>query len=103
MKPLRSTRNARLVTGAFGLVLSAFLLAGAPAALGQGGCIVSTPTTFEPNPPGPAAPRNVGLLSPVAFNHLSLYQGSSGAARILMQETFGYSTLDLTNPAQPKP
>ncbi|HQQ77326.1 MAG TPA: PKD domain-containing protein [Thermoanaerobaculia bacterium] len=101
MKPLRSTRNARLVTGAFGLVLSAFLLAGAPAALGQGGCIVSTPTTFEPNPPGPAAPRNVGLLSPVAFNHLSLYQGSSGAARILMQETFGYSTLDLTNPAQP--
>ena len=33
MKPLRSTRNARLVTGAFGLVLSAFLLAGAPASM----------------------------------------------------------------------
>ena len=79
-----------------------YLLAGASTALGQGGCLVSAPTAFEPNPPGPAAPRNVGQLSPVSFNHLSLFQIGASAPRILMQETFGYSTLDLTNPAQPQ-
>jgi len=103
MKLLRAKRSARLPIGASGIVLYVFLLAGAPAARGQGGCIVSPPSSFEPNPPGPAAPRNVGQLSPVGFNHLSLFQnGAGGPWRIFMQETFGYSTLDLSsNPAQP--
>ncbi len=85
---------------ALGLVVSTLLLAGAPAARAQ--CVVSPPTSFEPNPPGPAGPRNVALLSPNSMYHLALFQnGPAGPWRVLMQESFGYSVLDLTNPASP--
>ena len=52
---------------------------------------------FEPRPPG--ATRPVSLSS--GFNNsLALYT-SGGANRLLMQESFGYSTLSLANPAAP--
>ena len=85
-------------TGAV-LALVAVLLPGRLAAQ----CVpTAAPSQFEPNPPGPAAPRNVVFLSPVSFYHLSLHQnGAGGPWRMFMQETFGYSVLDLTNPAVP--
>lgn len=86
-------------TGAAFSLFAALLL---PARVEAQCLLASAPSQFEPNPPGPAAPRNVVFLSGVSFYHLSLYQnGAGGAWRMFMQETFGYSVLDLTNPAQP--
>ena len=85
-----------------GAALSLFFALSFPVRLEAQCVLTAAPSQFEPNPPGPAAPRNVVFLSPVSFYHLSLYQnGAGGAWRMFMQESFGYSVLDLTNPAQP--
>ncbi|HEY3349783.1 MAG TPA: PKD domain-containing protein [Thermoanaerobaculia bacterium] len=60
---------------------------------------MSAPLDFEPHPPG--VPRPI-LLSPAYNNSLSLFRaGAGGPWRLLLQESFGYSVLDLTNPASP--
>jgi hypothetical protein len=60
---------------------------------------MSAPLDFEPHPPGLARPI---LLSPAYNLNLSLFRaGSGGPWRLLVQESFGYSILDLTNPASP--
>jgi PKD repeat protein len=61
--------------------------------------LASTPVSFEPNPPGAARPV---YLSSGFNSNLALYRnGGTGPWRILMQESFGYSVLDLTNPVSP--
>lgn len=56
--------------------------------------LVSAPARFEPNPPG--ATRPVNLSS--GFTNLQI---PYGAGRLLNLETFGYSVLDVSNPAAP--
>ena len=61
--------------------------------------LASTPVSFEPNPPGSARPV---YLSAGFNSNLTLYRnGGTGPWRLLMQESFGYSILDLTNPVNP--
>ena len=85
-----------------GAALSLFSTLLLPARLEAQCTPTAAPSQFEPNPPGPAAPRNVVFLSGVSFYHLSLYQaGAGGPWRMFMQETFGYSVLDLSTPTQP--
>ena len=56
--------------------------------------------SFEPNPPG--VPRPITHLSSGFNNSLDLYRsGVGGPRRLLMQESYGYSVLDLSNPANP--
>ena len=83
-------------------VLGFWVLAALCANVARAQCVPSTPVSFEPNPPGPASPRNVAQLSPNSMYHLRLFQaGNGGPWRILMQESYGYSVLDLTTPASP--
>lgn len=59
----------------------------------------ATPGSFEPNPPGAARPL---FLSGGFNSNLALFRnGGTGPWRLLMQESFGYSVLDLTNPVAP--
>jgi hypothetical protein len=63
--------------------------------------LAAAPKSFEPNPPGPGNPRPT-YLSSGFNNNLALYRnGSNGPRRLLMQESYGYSVLDLTSPASP--
>lgn len=64
-----------------------------------GACSLSSaPVPFEPNPPG--APRP-STLSGGFSSFLKLYQAPGQNRRILLQESFGYSLLDLANPMNP--
>ncbi len=85
----------RIVSGTALLVL----LIAVPSRL-EGQCALSgSPVSFEPNPPGAVRP---GTLSSGFSNGLVLYQpGGGGPYRLLMQESFGYSVLDLTTPTNP--
>jgi hypothetical protein len=86
-------------TGAVLSLLSALLF---PARLEAQCSVSSGPVNFEPNPPGPGGPRPIPQLSPINMGNLALFQnGVGGPWRIFMQETFGYSTLDLTAPMSP--
>lgn len=58
---------------------------------------MTTPVSFEPNPPGAARPIT---LSSGFNNSVALYRRGTGR-RLLMQESYGYSILDLGNPANP--
>jgi Ig-like domain CHU_C associated len=60
--------------------------------------LVAPPLSFEPNPPGVS--RNGTNLSSGKQSDLQVYQ-SGGSPRMLMLEAFGYSVLDLSNPANP--
>src|ERR1017187_889430 len=65
----------------------------------QGCTLASPPISFEPNPPG--VPR-VYPFGACYSNNLSLYQrGAGGPWRILMEEAWGYSILDISNPLNP--
>ncbi|MEO8586083.1 MAG: PKD domain-containing protein, partial [Acidobacteriota bacterium] len=55
------------------------------------------PLSFEPNPPGPPRPGN---LASGKNSDLQVFR-AGGAPHILMQEGFGYSVLDITNPVNP--
>ncbi len=66
--------------------------------------LTSPPVQFEPNPPGatrPIAGAPLGQLSSGFSSNLGLYRNASGANRVLMIETFGYSTLNITDPVNP--
>ncbi|MDL2717724.1 MAG: hypothetical protein PT977_08220, partial [Acidobacteriota bacterium] len=56
-----------------------------------------SPLSFEPNPPGPPRPGN---LASGKNSDLQVFL-AGGAPHILMQEGFGYSVLDITNPVNP--
>jgi PKD repeat protein len=60
-------------------------------------CTVSSPVSFEPSPPG--EPRPTSLAAAKNYD-LVLFQ-SGGIPHMLMQESFGYSILQLSNPANP--
>ncbi len=60
--------------------------------------LAATPTAFEPYPPGAVRP---GSLAATFSSALVLFRNAAGANRMMMNETFGYSILDLTNPASP--
>jgi len=77
-----------------------FCLALAPVRL-VGQCTLQPqgPVSFEPNPPG--ATRPILLTGGFKFS-LALFQnGGSGPERLLVEEAFGYSVLDLTTPTKP--
>ena len=61
----------------------------------------SSLVSFEPNPPG--VPRSSAPHLSAGFSsNVALYRGGgSGPYRLLMQESFGYSVLDLSNPVNP--
>src|SRR5512141_1677223 len=71
---------------------------GSPARLDAQCTLASSPVSFEPSPPG--ADRNAARLAAAKNNDLVLYQGG-GSPRMLMQESFGYSVLDISNPVNP--
>jgi hypothetical protein len=77
------------------------LLAALPARL-EAQCTLSgsgSLVSFEPRPPGVSRPIS---LSSGYNSNLALYQsGGSGPYRLLMQEAWGYSVLDLSNPVNP--
>src|ERR1017187_4443044 len=57
--------------------------------------LASTPKSFEPNPPGATRPI---YLSAGYSNILEMYQhGSGGPWRILMEESWGFSILNISN------
>ncbi|MGA7990867.1 MAG: PKD domain-containing protein [Thermoanaerobaculia bacterium] len=75
-----------------------------PARLGAQCILSSAPVPFEPNPPGATRPlygAPLGQLSPGFSTSLALYRNGAGSPRILMNESFGYSTLDISNPLNP--
>ncbi len=78
----------------------AVLLSSGLAERSEGQCtLLSNPIAFEPNPPGNGRPV---YLSGGFTSNLALFRpGGTGPRRILMQESFGYSILDLTNPLNP--
>ena len=84
-----------------GLVAAVALLGIAAPSLADQCTLVGSPISFEPNPPG--VPRSgTPYLGGGINSNLALYQsGGSGPYRILMQESFGYSVLDLSNPINP--
>src|ERR1039457_2726881 len=66
----------------------------------QGCTLASPPISFEPNPSG--VPRPCCMWSSGFNNKLELYQrGAGGPRRILMEEAWGYSILDISNPTNP--
>jgi hypothetical protein len=77
-----------------------FLLLSLAGLRAEGQCtLASTPVSFEPNPPGAARPV---YLSSGFNSNLALFRNRGiGPWRLLMQESFGYSILDLTNPISP--
>ena len=93
----RNLLSARLQRAS--IVFALLGLVALPVRLQGQGCSALAPTDFEPNPPGPPRP---GSLSAAYNNSLSLYRaGAGGPWRLLLQESFGYSVLDLSNPANP--
>ncbi len=65
--------------------------------------VTGSPVNFEPNPPGPAGARPILFLSAGFNSNLALYrEGTNGPWRVFMQESFGYSTLDITNRMAPQ-
>ena len=77
------------------------LLAALPARLEAQCTLSGSPVSFEPNPPG-VSREGTPYLGSGFNNNLALYQnGGSGPYRLLMQESFGYSVLDLSNPVNP--
>jgi hypothetical protein len=75
------------------------LLAVLPARLEAQCTLSGSPVSFEPNPPGVSRPIT---LSSGYNNSLDLYRsGAGGPRRLLMQESYGYSVLDLSSPANP--
>jgi hypothetical protein len=77
------------------------LLAALPARLEAQCTLSGSPVSFEPNPPG-VSREGTPYLGSGFNNNLALYQNDgSGPYRLLMQESFGYSVLDLSNPVNP--
>jgi hypothetical protein len=91
-----SSRLAYLLRAGFVLVLLVLTVLSARV---EAQCtLASAPVRFEPNPPGAARP---GTLSSGFSLSLVLYRNGAGSPRILMSETYGYSTLDISNPLSP--
>src|ERR1035437_905402 len=77
------------------------LLAVLPARLEAQCALSGSPVSFEPNPPGVSRGGTIYLGGGFSSN-LALYQnGGSGPYRLLMEEAWGYSVLDLSNPVNP--
>src|SRR5512143_1030284 len=70
---------------------------GLPARLHAQCTLSSAPISFEPSPPG--ADRSSSKLAAAKNNDLVLFQ--SNGQKMLMQESFGYSVLDVSNPVNP--
>ncbi len=93
-------RSARVLGAAAALILGSLAFApGRADGQSQSACtLTASPTKFEAYPPGAARP---GTLAATFSSALVLFQNAAGANRMMMNETFGYSILDLTNPASP--
>ncbi|MCM3875689.1 MAG: hypothetical protein NEA02_04645, partial [Thermoanaerobaculia bacterium] len=107
MTPARVNDHSRAprMAGPARTALSAMALLGLLTALPvrlEAQCTLSgTLKSFEPNPPGVSRGGTPYLGSGFSSN-LALYQpGGTGPYRLLMQESFGYSVLDLTSPINP--
>lgn len=103
MIPARRSEHSSAARLACISIAALGLLAALPARLEAQVCTPSgSPVAFEPNPPAvPGVSRPITLSS--GFNNsLALYRpGGSGQPRLLMQESFGYSVLDLSTPTNP--
>jgi hypothetical protein len=66
------------------------------------GLSFSPPVTFEPNPPGPAGPRPIYLSSGFSSNSRPYFDSVQGRPMLMMQESFGYSSLDISNKTSPQ-
>jgi len=86
--------NGRL--GVAGIAL-ALLCLGAPVRVEAQCTLAAAPRQFEPFPPGVSRPVD---LSPTS-SALNIYHNAVGAPRMMNAETYGYSVLDLSNPANP--
>ncbi|MCM3874989.1 MAG: PKD domain-containing protein [Thermoanaerobaculia bacterium] len=95
---LLAAKGQRLVGNCVTAVALFLLLSRGQSAEAQ--CALSgSPVSFEPRPPGVSRPIT---LSSGFSSNLALYKnGGSGPFRLLMQESYGYSVLDLTNPVNP--
>ncbi|HVO52418.1 MAG TPA: hypothetical protein VMV60_15600, partial [Thermoanaerobaculia bacterium] len=89
----------RSLATACALILVALALVPARAEAQSACTLASTPAQFEPNPPGVSRP---GSLSTGFVKAFSIYHNAAGAPRLMNAETFGYSVLDLSNPASPR-
>ena len=100
MNPSSKThsRAARVLGRRLRLLVLAVAASPAPLAAQSACTLASTPSSFEPNPPGAQRTTMQGsyrqLLSSCTWT-------SAGANRMMMNETFGYSVLDLSNPVNP--
>ena len=95
--PMNGTR--RIFNPLVFSVLSMLCLAAAlPGRLAAQCTLQSPPLAFEPSPPG--ASRNGTNLTSGHQTDLQVYN-SGGGPRMVMLESFGYSILDLSNPANP--
>ena len=93
-------RASRIVIAMAAMALLG-LLAALPARLEAQCTLSGSPVSFEPNPPG-VSRGGTPYLGGGFSNNLALYQnGGSGPYRLLMQESYGYSVLDLSNPVNP--
>jgi hypothetical protein len=92
------SNTSRLAKRAFAGILACAALVALPGGPAEAQCtLTAPPASFEPSPPGAARPWQ---LYAGHNNDLQLY--SVGASRrLLMMETFGYSVLDISNPASP--
>ena len=89
--------------GVFGIAL-ALLCLGAPAQVQAQCTLTSTPVQFEGTlPNGTKVPSGVPrpILLTAGSSALTVFHNAAGAPRLMNAETFGYSILDLTNPANP--
>ncbi len=81
------------------LLAAAVALLALRATPGAGQCtLASAPVKFEPNPPGAPRPWSMSSGYSTAF---AFYRNAAGAPRLMAYEAFGYSVLDLSNPASP--
>jgi PKD repeat protein len=93
-------RASRIVTAMAAMALLG-LLAALPVRLEAQCTLSGSPISFEPNPPG-VSRETAPYLGAGYSSNLALYQnGGSGPYRLLMQESYGYSVLDLSNPVNP--
>ncbi|HSB64220.1 MAG TPA: hypothetical protein VLJ18_08640 [Thermoanaerobaculia bacterium] len=92
------SNTSRLAKRAFAGILAGAALLAVPGGPAAGQCtLTAPPASFEPSPPGAARPWQ---LYAGHNNDVQVY--SVGASRrLLMMETFGYSVLDISNPASP--
>ena len=101
MPPAKNADNfraARIVRITIALV---GLLAALPARVEAQCTLSGSLVSFEPNPPG-VSRGGTPFLGSGFNNNLALYQpGGTGPYRLLMQESFGYSLLDLSTPTAP--